>query len=717
MPRRRTYRVAVVMFLHVWMAWGAEQPVALILAGEGGSFARATDKAGLTLHAGEVLFDGDTFRTGDTPAKVLHCPSRQIFELPPHAVALASQKQLSVRPRIRASVRTVPACEMPMLERTPRAEESHLGRSLFAREALLDSLPGTGPRTEAETAEFVLRLARAERQNRSAEALEISRTLARNWTDAAWLKPRIFQHGEAVAAEKKPAGGSPRTFAVVIGISKYKNLPATGQLYYARADAELFAQYLRTPRGGGLPNDRILLLLDEQATAPAIRAALNTLLKQANPTDTVVLFLAGHGMTQEKGGEGYLIAYDTDRQNLRDSAISMHDLHQLVTGNAAHVNAIMAYVDACRSGKVAAIHRELKDLDVPEGKLFGFTASEASENSYEKPELGGGHGVFSWHLYEALNGGGSSGRSVTIDDLIEYVRQKVRASTAGKQNPDTFGSFRRQAVLADLRLPGPMIPVAVVRRGPAISRGIEDSAPRVALEDRGQSVILRYLRGEEDPLRREDFRDAAESFAAARKLAPESVWLEARETFCRGRVALFDKQYDRAVELLDRAVRLDPAGAVAYNALGIAWLERAEYTRALAAFEDAIRRAPRWAYAWHNRALAETQAGDYGSAIASYRRAIECAPQYSYLPYNLGVLYQNLNRRREAEAQYKKAMELAPGRAEPYNALGTLRAAERKPAQAERLFRKALELNPTLDVARRNLDALQAEQEKHRRTK
>ena len=99
--------------------------------------------------------------------------------------------------------------------------------------------------------------------------------------------------------------------------------------------------------------------------------------------------------------------------------------------------------------------------------------------------------------------------------------------------------------------------------------------------------------------------------------------------------------------------------------------------------------------------------GNYLAAINSYKRAIEVAPQYYYLPYNLGALYQSLNRLHDAELQYKKAGSLAPARGEPDNALGTIRAIQGKRAEARRLFELALQKDPNLEIARRNLAALQ----------
>lgn len=100
--------------------------------------------------------------------------------------------------------------------------------------------------------------------------------------------------------------------------------------------------------------------------------------------------------------------------------------------------------------------------------------------------------------------------------------------------------------------------------------------------------------------------------------------------------------------------------------------------------------------------------GNYRGAIESYRRAIALAPRddprYYYLPYNLGALYQGLNRLREAEGEYRKA--ITPGHGEPENAIGTIRAIQGKRAEALRWFEMALQKDSSLEIARRNRNAL-----------
>ncbi len=229
---------------------------------------------------------------------------------------------------------------------------------------------------------------------------------------------------------------------------------------------------------------------------------------------------------------------------------------------------------------------------------------------------------------------------------------------------------------------------------------------RTALEDRGQQVLLTYLAGEASPQRRDDFYRGLAYFEAAQLLTPDAVDLESRRIFCEGRVALFDKEYVRAEGLLEQAVGLDPEGAYAYNALGIAALERASYDRAAAAFHEAVKRAPLWAYPRHNLALAQVEKGAYGEAVSTYQGAIALAPGAAYLPYNLGLLFQKMNRGREAARQYRRTLEIEPANAAAWNALGSLAASTGKRDEAEQNYRRAIAADAGLLAARYNLALL-----------
>src|SRR5215472_17222419 len=75
--------------------------------------------------------------------------------------------------------------------------------------------------------------------------------------------------------------GRGRLWAVVIGVSSYKNLKPEDQLEFAHRDAQDFAAFLGSPIGGGFPSSQLTLLINQAATLSAIRSALGTTLPRS----------------------------------------------------------------------------------------------------------------------------------------------------------------------------------------------------------------------------------------------------------------------------------------------------------------------------------------------------------------------------------------------------------------------------------------------------
>jgi tetratricopeptide (TPR) repeat protein len=575
----------------------------------------------------------------------------------------------------------------------------------------------------------------------------------------------------ATAAAAAPAGG--QSYALLIGVSKYQRLPQEQWLKFADADATLFEKHVLSPRGGALPPENVIKLTDDKATTAALRNAFQTFLKgRATKKDTVLILIAGHGTVETPGSKGaYILTHDSDPQDLAGTALPMAEVQTLVNDELSKVGRVAVFVDVCRAGNIGsikstAVNGVVEKLGEAEGEILGIMASRPKELSYEGDQFGGGHGAFSYYLLKALEGAADKNGDgkVDVNELINYVQAEVPKATNDKQHPREFGSMDNAVALADVTKPGinlthahfPLVfdsggepaylaaaQVAPSTLAPNIARfsdaldhgrllpdvpnnafialselknkltpeqyRIQENRLRVALEDQGQQVILRYLTGDQIPQTQKDFQSGEAYYRAAKLLTPESLFLEGRQSFLRGRSLLFDKNYQQAADLLEDAVRIDPGGAHAYNALGIAYLEQADYARAIPAFRDAVRRAPHWTYPLHNLALAYIETGDSAAAIRTYQQAIRLTPQYSYLPYNLGLVYQRLNRRKDAEAAYRKAIALAPELAEPYNALGSLKASTGKSREAEQFYRQALEKNSGMLAARHNLALLLSE--------
>ncbi len=110
--------------------------------------------------------------------------------------------------------------------------------------------------------------------------------------------------------------------------------------------------------------------------------------------------------------------------------------------------------DACHSGAItpeddtAQVIDSLLDLN---SSMFSLTASRDREQSFESPQWGGGHGIFTYYVIQGLQGeADTSGDGVvTADELAEYVHTNVRLATHMLQNPTSDrGSFDPNMVLA-----------------------------------------------------------------------------------------------------------------------------------------------------------------------------------------------------------------------------------------------------------------------------
>lgn len=119
------------------------------------------------------------------------------------------------------------------------------------------------------------------------------------------------------------------SWAVLIGINDYQHARIP-KLQYAVNDATAVERVLLAQ---GFRPDRIIRLLDREATKARIETVLGDELKQkTGPNDRVLVFFAGHGKTDRlKSGEeeGYLIPVDGDPSRPFSTAVSMSALRQI----------------------------------------------------------------------------------------------------------------------------------------------------------------------------------------------------------------------------------------------------------------------------------------------------------------------------------------------------------------------------------------------------
>jgi hypothetical protein len=251
---------------------------------------------------------------------------------------------------------------------------------------------------------------------------------------------------------RKPVGPVAQRWAVVIGISEYahKNKNLTN-LKYAHRDAEKLSEFLKSKAGGSFPASNVKLLTNRQATTKGIRDGLFTFLKRTVKEDLVVIFFSGHGTPDpDKPSNLYLVAHDSDPNNISATGIPMWDIETALKRTIAAERTIVL-ADTCHS---AGVTEGVKGVKIGEqfNKYFAalararpgrviFTSCEGYEVSRESKKWGGGHGVFTWALLEALKGKADKDKSgiVTLGEVLDYVDMTVRRETANEQHPTKTG--------------------------------------------------------------------------------------------------------------------------------------------------------------------------------------------------------------------------------------------------------------------------------------
>lgn len=262
---------------------------------------------------------------------------------------------------------------------------------------------------------------------------------------------------EANKPPVKPAGAPPqipRSYALVVGIAGYKNLPENAQLSFPERDAESVYSILISPEGGNFRAENVHRLIGPKATLANLRKELEEWLPSVTKDDDrVLIYFAGHGFVFQN--RAYLAPYDITQDNIASTGYPMDRLGE-VFGTKIKGKWKVMLTDSCHSGAItpaadaAVINGKLLDLNK---NVFSLTASRDRERSYESKEWGGGHGIFTYYVVKGLEGLADESQDgiVTADELAEYVRRNVREASGNQQNPTSDrGSFDSDMLLSYL---------------------------------------------------------------------------------------------------------------------------------------------------------------------------------------------------------------------------------------------------------------------------
>lgn len=218
------------------------------------------------------------------------------------------------------------------------------------------------------------------------------------------------------------------TYAVIAGVLQWKDKSLTEFSDVNRKDQELYDQLIKM----GVPKANIVLLLDANATAKAMRSAISQQITKCNDKGNFLFYYAGHGKKLQ-GGITYFLNYDFADDPANDFEVNYlsNTINQFFHGKN-----IFLFADCCYSG---ALLNECNAIKVKDASVYTLSSATFSNTSTA-------NWTFTQTLLDGLRGEPLADRdgngSITYAELSKELKDAMKyrerqLSGAGINNGDT----------------------------------------------------------------------------------------------------------------------------------------------------------------------------------------------------------------------------------------------------------------------------------------
>ena len=229
----------------------------------------------------------------------------------------------------------------------------------------------------------------------------------------------------------------PTLYMLSIGVSRYEN--PEYNLGVADKDALAMSKLFKAQKGKIYKDVVTKTLTNENATSDNVLDALDWIDREVTSKDVAMIFVAGHGVNDDKGNY-YFLSHDANLDKLRRSAVKWLEIQDTIKSLPSKV---ILLADTCHSGNITGTRRDItsaiKSITNSGSGSIIMTATTGSGYSYEQKSWG--HGAFTKAILDGLgkhkadyDGDGS----VSIKEIDLYVTGRVKELTKGKQKPTTI---------------------------------------------------------------------------------------------------------------------------------------------------------------------------------------------------------------------------------------------------------------------------------------
>jgi hypothetical protein len=234
--------------------------------------------------------------------------------------------------------------------------------------------------------------------------------------------------------------------ALLVGNGTYTD-PNIPPLAAPAFDVASFERVLSDPHVGGYAVD---VLLDRPLAE--VRRAVELFYSKATSDDVLLLYFSGHGVSVDGAGLYFPVA-DTQTDLFQSTSLDASFINNQIRQSACRKNVVL--LDCCHAGAFSEGPRRasLSHEFAGDGRAV-LSAARSEQLAWESgPGPGGQPGsFFTLTVVEGLATGAADPHgsgSVTVDDLYEYVRDRVVEQSAGQQVPVKIENITERLVVAD----------------------------------------------------------------------------------------------------------------------------------------------------------------------------------------------------------------------------------------------------------------------------
>ena len=167
--------------------------------------------------------------------------------------------------------------------------------------------------------------------------------------------------------------------------------------------------------------------------------------------------------------------------------------------------------------------------------------------------------------------------------------------------------------------------------------------------------------------------------------------------------ALATNDFEKAIQLAQRAVKLDPAYPPAWRQNGLALLRGGKPQDAVTVLQRAVDMDEKDTTAWRGLAMAHWQVNQKNEAIRDLSAYLRQKPEDAAVWRDLAAWLTQLDRTEQAFAALQRVVELNPNDASAWREIALQHQRMGHLAEAEKAFEKALTLRPVDPATRRDL--------------